>query len=178
MGTFVMVAFFSLAWLMMASGLDFPLSNLLAVVCLPSPFIVGFLAWRSARLRSTSTVHRIAYYTCLSFFALIAVYWTAAALSMIRSERPQTQRIDRVTEAQTLTFQTKPGETPSGYTLHVYGRIDGSAIVSASESSHSESIGGDVDWKIYQDYFRSSIDIQYSPTRVTRGHITVDLTFH
>jgi hypothetical protein len=106
------------------------------------------------------------------FHALFA----ATVLSLTGCERQQTQRIERVAESQTLTFHASRGNTPSGYTLHVHGHIDGTASITASES-HPQPISGDVDWRIYHDYFRPSIDIQYSPAKVAAGQLTVDVTF-
>jgi len=107
------------------------------------------------------------------FHALLA----AAILILTGCERQQTQRIVRFAESQTLTFQAPRSSTPSGYTLHVHGHIDGAASITASES-HPQPISGHVDWRIYHDYFRPSIDIHYAPAKVTAGQLTVDLTFH
>ena len=107
---------------------------------------------------------------------LLALF-AAATLNLAGCERQQTQRIERVAEPQQFTFQASGGSMPSGYTLHVHGHIDGAASITASEST-PQPISGDVDWRIYHDYFRPSIDIQYSPAKVTAGHLTVDLTFH
>ena len=101
----------------------------------------------------------------------------AALLSFAGCERQQTRRIERVAESQQFTFHTSRGRAPSGYTLRVHGHIDGAASITASEST-PQPISGDVDWRIYHDYFRPSIDIQYSPARVTAGQLTLELTFH
>jgi hypothetical protein len=63
------------------------------------------------------------------------------------------------------------GATPT------HTQIKGTASITASES-HPQPISGDVDWRIYHDYFRPSIDIQYSPAKVAAGQLTVDVTFH
>ena len=113
-------------------------------------------------------------------FSWLNALLATTLLSVVGCERQQTQRIERierVTEPQTLTFHELHGSTPSGYTLHVHGHIDGAASITASEST-PQPISGDVDWRIYHDYFRPSIDIQYSPAKVSAGQLTIELTFH
>jgi hypothetical protein len=84
-GSLVAVAFFSLAWLMMLSGPVFPMSIVLALLCVASPFAVGVLTWLLHRRRARSTAHRVAYYVCIAFFGILAASIWAGQLY---SDRP------------------------------------------------------------------------------------------
>lgn len=66
----------------------------------------------------------------------------------------------------------------SGVDLHVHGHIEGAAEIAGPLSSLPHIISGDVDWQTSGDYYESTIIMRYSPTQVTGGQLTFELTFH
>jgi hypothetical protein len=93
----------------------------------------------------------------------------------------QTQRVETVTSAQSLTFRDQPYiphlASISGVTLRVRGHIDGSATFDA-ENWKPQAFSGDVDFSVHRDHFEPELVIRYSPTNVTGGNLSFSVTFN
>ena len=69
------------------------------------------------------------------------------------------------------------GDVPSGITLHVHGRLDGTAYVFAG-NWETTKLSGTVEWRIYHDWFQTNCVLHYVPESVRSGELTVDYTIH
>ncbi len=109
-----------------------------------------------------------------TYWAAIVVM-AAMAFAFAGCERPQIQHIERVADEQHLVFND-PGSSRSGVTLHVRGQIDGEATIDGPQWS-PQTISGKVDRIVYHDYFYKTIVIDYTPSKVTSGKLSFELTF-
>ena len=69
------------------------------------------------------------------------------------------------------------GNLPSGITLHLRGRIDGSARVWAG-NWETTRLSGTVAWRVYHDWYETNCVLHYLPESVKSGELTVDYRFH
>lgn len=91
---------------------------------------------------------------------------------------PQVQSVSDVSQAQRLTFRTAT-EYPSGVSLRVRGQLKGVASITTVEDRwEPHQVSGDVDWQVYHDWFYPTCTFEYSPSNVTAGHLSFELTFH
>jgi hypothetical protein len=98
-----------------------------------------------------------------------------------RGSRRGSVRIVDVTKTNALNlvsdYSGVAGDLPSGISLHVHGRLDGTAYVSAG-NWETTKLSGIVDWRIYHDWFQTNCVLHYVPESVDSGKLTLDYTIH
>jgi len=86
-------------------------------------------------------------------------------------------RVADVTKTNQFALASRFGEFVSGISLHVAGKLDGSAILVLSGQT-TQTISGVIDWKTYEHLRTSNCVLSYYPQTVTGGRLQVDYVFH
>ena len=98
-----------------------------------------------------------------------------------RGSRSGSVRIADVTKTNALNlvsdYSGVAGDLPSGISLHVHGRLDGSAYVFAGNWATTK-LSGPVEWRTSHDWFQTNCVLHYVPESVRSGELTVDYTIN
>jgi hypothetical protein len=87
-------------------------------------------------------------------------------------------RIRDVTATNVLDLPSRSFKSlPSGVSLHITGRLNGTAVVYAAGWQPVE-LSGAVDQRIYHDWFQTNCLLHYNPLSVRSGELTVEYVFH
>lgn len=87
---------------------------------------------------------------------------------------PRTVVVEDVTKANVVTL-ADDGDFQSGVTLHIFGEIDGKAVV---YHSHEKTVlSGKVGWRYHHDWFEPTFELRYEPVSVRSGHLTIEYIF-
>jgi hypothetical protein len=90
-------------------------------------------------------------------------------------ERSGKLRVADVTQSQSFPVKAR-SSSPTGITLHVKGHLDGTAFVYI-QSHAKESLSGDVDWKVYHDWFEQECEISFEPGSAASGSLEISYVF-
>jgi hypothetical protein len=106
----------------------------------------------------------------------------AAALLVCGCSRSETACVPDVTKTNTINvvtrrFPTALGDTiPSGISVRVYGKIDGTAYLYNPQWG-TNKLTGAVNWTRNNDWFQTNCEFLYMPDHVRSGHLTIQCAF-
>jgi len=105
--------------------------------------------------------------------------WQPLFLTLILASctREHSFRVGDVTKTNQFVLSSRFGEFVSGISLHVAGKLDGSALLILSGQT-TQAVSGIVDWKSYEHLRASNCVLYYIPQGVTAGRLRVDYVFH
>jgi len=107
----------------------------------------------------------------------------ATALVVCSCRKAEVQTIADVASPQRLVFRA-PISTSTAVDIHVVGHLDGSATLTSVEIPEpqksqwpSSALSGDVDCRIRQAWSAPTCTLEYAPTNVRAGSLSVKLSW-
>jgi hypothetical protein len=109
---------------------------------------------------------------------------TATALALGACRQAQVQEIADAARPQRLVFRS-PAGNPTRVDIRVTGHLDGAAALTSLELPDPQRttwpasvISGDVDCRIRQAWSAQTCTLEYSPTNVRSGRLSIRLSWH
>jgi len=107
----------------------------------------------------------------------------ATALAVCSCRKAEVQTISDVVNPQRLVFRAPIG-TPMAVDIQVVGHLDGSATLTSVEIPEPQRaqwpaapLSGDVDCRIRQAWSAQTCTLEYAPTNVRSGRLSVKLSW-
>jgi len=89
----------------------------------------------------------------------------------------RTIELSDLTKPTVSRLTASTGDSPSGISIHITGKIDGEVEIWA-DNWERQRLSGTVNVQIYHDFFESQCDLHCEPRGVASGKLAVRYKFH